>query len=74
MEVEGDVPQEESVVIQSLKRKVIWAESEAMAAALRWRSDFPRIAGPLVLSSGCWVHDGFQMLSGLSDAPDYGTV
>ena len=27
------------------------------------------IAGPPVLSSGCWVHDGFQMLSGLSDAP-----
>ena len=22
-----------------------------------------------MLSSGCWVHDGFQMLSGLSDAP-----
>ena len=30
---------------------------------------FPRIAGPPVLSSGCWVHDGFHMLSGLSDAP-----
>ena len=27
------------------------------------------VRGPLVLSSGCWAHDGFQMLSGLSDAP-----
>ena len=40
-----------------------------MAAALRWRSGFPRIAGPLVLCSRCWVHDSFQMLPGLSDAP-----
>ena len=30
--------------------------------------------GALVLSSGCWVQDGFQMLSGLREAPDYGTV
>ena len=30
---------------------------------------FRGMAGPLVLSSGCWVHDGFQKLSGLSDAP-----
>ena len=36
------------------------------------RSGNPRIAGPLVLSSGCRVHDGFQMLSGLSDAPALG--
>ena len=39
------------------------------SCSIRWRSGFPRIAGPLVLTSGCWVHDGFQMLSGLSDAP-----
>ena len=26
-------------------------------------------SGLVVLSSGCWVHDGFQMRSGLSDAP-----
>ena len=33
------------------------------AVALRgWR-------GRLCFSSGCWVHDGFQMVSGLSDAP-----
>ena len=45
-----------------------------MATASRWRSGFPRIAGPLVLSSGCWAHDGFRMLPGLSDAPDHGTA
>ena len=40
-----------------------------ISCSVRWRRGFPRTAGPLVLSSGCWVHDGFQMLSCLSDAP-----
>ena len=50
-------------------RRVGFSAQELDGCSVRWRSGFPRIAGPPVLSSGCWVHDGFQMLSGLSDAP-----
>ena len=50
-------------------RRVGFSAQELDTFSVRWCSGFPRIAGPLVLSTGCWVHDGFQMLCGLSDAP-----
>ena len=50
-------------------RRVGFSAQEVDGCSVRWRSGFPRMAGPPVLSSGCWVHDGSQMLSGLSDAP-----
>ena len=50
-------------------RRVGFSAQELDSCSVRWRSGFPRIAWSLVLCSGCWVHDGFQMLSGLSDAP-----
>ena len=39
---------------------VCWPKNWMVAAA---------DSGPLVLSNGCWVHDGLQMLSALLDAP-----
>ena len=54
-------------------RRAGFSAQELDSCSVRWRSGFPRIAGPLVLSSGCWVHDGFQMLSGLSDSPALAT-
>ena len=53
----------------SSSEEVSMLATELDSRSVRWRSGFPRIAGPPVLSSGCWVHDGFQMLSGLLDAP-----
>ena len=49
-------------------RRVGLSAQEVDSCSVRWRSGFPRMAGLLMLSSGCWVHDGFQKLSGLSDA------
>ena len=54
---------------RAVLRRVGFSAQELDGCSVRWRSGFARVAGPLVLSSGCWVHDGFQMLSGLSDAP-----
>ena len=42
---------------------------EVDSCSVRRRSGFPWVAGPLVLSSGCSVHDGFQTFFGLSDVP-----
>ena len=50
-------------------RRVGFSAQELEGCIVQWRSGFPRMAAPPVLCSGCWVHDGFQMLSGLSDAP-----
>ena len=46
-------------------RRVGFSAQELDSCSVRWRSGLPRIAEPLVLSSGCWVHEGFQMLSAL---------
>ena len=54
---------------RAARRRVGFPAQGVDSCSVRWRSGFPRIAGPPVLSSGCWVHDGFHMLSGLSDAP-----
>ena len=37
------------------------SKPEVDSCSVRRRSRFPLIAGLLVLSSGCWVHDGFQL-------------
>ena len=50
-------------------QRVGFSAPELDSCSVRWRSGFPRIVEALVLSCGCWVHDGFQMLRGLSDAP-----
>ena len=55
-------------------RRVGFSAQELDSCSVRWRSGFPRIAGPPVLSSGCWVHDRFQMLSELSHAPTLSTL
>ena len=39
------------------------------SCSVRWRSGFPLIAGPLVLSADAGCTNVFEMLSGLSDAP-----
>ena len=62
----GALPRSRAYTVARLRRLL------QMGAASGWLQ--PQMDGPLVLSSGCWEHDGFQMLSGLSDVPTLTTM
>ena len=51
-------------------RRVRFSAPKLDSCSVRWRSGFPRgNGGRQCFPDALWVHDGFQMLSELSDAP-----